>query len=548
MKYRKTKLMSLGLAVVGSMALAGGGSAFADDTNYGIVYEGGVDLQGAVVRDATLEGLSPLINASQNELQVKTSGDWNTGWTRSVIGGTQSCINVKYLKITAVEDHIIPFDSNSVPYIDEIQINSSGKTVVNGKYIERISFEEVKLDNMSTLLGGKSVAVITQPRSAGIMLGPIYTDGTCTTLENGIYDPTGLPDTTEKGKVFIKTKIQLFENNNGAVGRSFSSDKLYFGFADIDWAQSYKILSPDSAFNKGMFSPDPSALQPTDSTSPNKYKSAGDYIYSEYPPLANVDNTEARIFVKVDPKDQREGLEMVFGFGANAGTPTMFYGKIYKVTYKSDPYGEITGITKEEVLSGENPSGTTENASTHYETDYWVADKDVTLENGDTIAKGTYITADQIEKVVVKDSDIEFTVYHKTYTIEYKSDEHGKITGTEEENRNSKEHPGGSTQEPDEDYYFSHWVCDKKVELTDGTEIAAGSPITDEQIKQVKVTQNLVFTAIHKAKPNTPNTGSFTKDGDNVAPIIGLMVAALASTGFVGYFIRNRKKSIVKLD
>ena len=546
MKYRKTKLMSLGLAVVGSMALAGGQNVFADNS-YNIVYEGGEDLSREVQNGESLSDLQPLIHASQDELRVRVNGTaWNTGgWTTSVINGTQQCIGVDYLTVTGNAEF-------RDTYIDEIQINSSGSTVLNGKYIERVGIERVELDNMPAL-EGKSVAVIAQPRSAGIMLGAIYTDGTCTTKRSDIFDPTGLEDTPEKGKVFVQTKIQLFENKNGKVDtdRVFSSDELYFGFTDIDRAQSFKILNTNSTLIKDrMFSPDLNNLQPDSDkySGLNKFKLIGNYIYSEYPPF-NIDGN-SRIFVKIDPQDQRTGLQVVFGFGANAGTPTMFYGKAYKVTYKSDPHGAITGIKNEDVLSGENPSGTTEDASEHYETEYWIADKDVNVKEGDevkTIPKGEHIKYDQIKNVIV-DQDIEFTVYHKTYTIEYKSDEHGKITGTEEENRNSKEHPGGSTQEPDEDYYFSHWVCDKKVELTDGTEIAAGSPITDEQIKQVKVTQNLVFTAIHKAKPNTPNTGSFTKDGDNVAPIIGLMVAALASTGFVGYFIRNRKKSIVKLD
>ncbi|MBR2544179.1 hypothetical protein IKF04_02670 [Candidatus Saccharibacteria bacterium] len=543
MKYRKTKLMSLGLAVVGSMALAGGQNVFADNS-YNIVYEGGEDLSRVVKDGASLSDLQPLIHASQDELRVKVSGkDWKTdGWTTSVINGNQQCIGVDYLKVTGNAEF-----SNT--YIDEIQINSSGSTVLNGKYIERVGIERVELDNMPAL-EGKSVAVIAQPRSAGIMLGPIYTDGTCTTKRSDIFDPTGLEDTPGKGKVFIETKIQLYENKDGKVDtdRVFSSDKLYFGFTDIDRAQSFRILNENSVLTgDNMFSPDLNNLQPDSDkySSLNKFKLIGNYIYSEYPPF-NIDGN-SRIFVKIDPQDQRTGLRVVFGFGANAGTPTMFYGKAYKVTYKSDPYGAITGIKNEDVLSGENPSGTTEDASEHYETEYWIADKKVKLKDGTEIEQGKYLTTEQIKNVVV-DQDIEFTVYHKTFVIEYKSDEYGKITGTEEENRNSREHPGGSTQEPDEDYYFSHWVCDKTVVLTDGTEIAAGSPITDEQIKQVKVTQNLVFTAIHKAKPNTPNTGSFTKDGDNVAPIIGLMVAALASTGFVGYFVRNRKKSIVKLD
>lgn len=554
MKNKKAKLMSLGLAAVG--LFSGGQNVFASG-NYGITYSGGAELQTAVNSALDLSDLKKLIYASKDELQVRVSGDWQTGW-RKASSGTDSadnpiyhCVPVHYLKVTGDTTY-------SDTYIDEIQLNTSGKSTTYGKYIERVGIEEIKLDGF-TLDSGKSVAVVAESQSAGIAtFGPIYTDSTCTAEQSDIFKVTTkmLEEDGFTGKVFVKTKINLYQNNSGQIGRTFSSDKLYLGLNDIDRAQSYKIENESSKLtaNENMFSPDLSKLQPTTENKKNKFVSGGNYIYSDYPPAFNTN--ESVIYVKIAEADQQAGLEVVFGFGADAGSTTMFYGKMYKVTYKSDSYGEITGINNEDMLSGENPSGTSEEAASHYEYDYWVADKNVTLEDGTEITKGTHMTSEQIKKVVVHE-DLEFTVYHKTYTIEYKSDEHGKITGTTEENRNSSEHPGGSTQEAYTDYHFVYWICDKDVELVDGTKIEAGEAMTDEQVEQVKITQDLVFTAIHETKsntpntpdtPNTPNTGSLTKDGNNVAPIIGLMVAALASTGFVGYFIRNRKKSIVKLD
>ena len=550
MKYRKTKIMSLGLAVVGSMALAGGQSVFADYP-YGIDYSGGGHLENYVQTDPDLSDLEKLIYASEDELQVRVSGDWKEGWRKVSSGSTYRCVPIHYLKVTGTTNY-------SDTYIDEIKMNNSGSTPTYGRYIERIGIEGVTFDGVPALASGQGIAVVAESQSAGIAtMAPVYTDSTCNTAISDIK--TDFSDVYDaRGKIYVKTRIQLFQNNNGEAGRVFSSDKLYFGLRDIDRAQSYKILNSDNLLSReNMFTLDPSKLQPENAAQDgvyNMFNPDGNYIYNAYPPALNGDG--GNIYVKITEAAQRDGLEIVFGFAVDAGSQTMFYGKMYEVTYKSDSHGSITGINNEDMLSGENPSGTSEEAASHYEYDYWVADKDVTLEDGTEITKGTHMTSEQIKKVVVHE-DLEFTVYHKTYTIEYKSDEHGKITGTTEENRNSSEHPGGSTQEAYTDYHFVYWICDKDVELVDGTKIEAGEAMTDEQVEQVKITQDLVFTAIHETKsntpntpdtPNTPNTGSLTKDGNNVAPIIGLMVAALASTGFVGYFIRNRKKSIVKLD
>lgn len=84
----------------------------------------------------------------------------------------------------------------------------------------------------------------------------------------------------------------------------------------------------------------------------------------------------------------------------------------YRVIYESDPYGEITGITDEDVWSGNNPAGSTEEAVDKYEIDYWTADVDVTLDDGTVIKAGDHITAEEIVRVVV-DRDIKFKAFHK---------------------------------------------------------------------------------------------------------------------------------------
>ena len=86
--------------------------------------------------------------------------------------------------------------------------------------------------------------------------------------------------------------------------------------------------------------------------------------------------------------------------------------KKYQITYMSDNYGIVTGITDETVNADTSPSGTTVGPSADYEFAYWTADKDVVLMNGDIIVSGSEITEEQIKQIVITD-DITFTAHYK---------------------------------------------------------------------------------------------------------------------------------------
>lgn len=589
MKYRKTKIMSLGLAVVGSMALAGGQNVFADQYNYDINYVDGEALDSNNVTFLE-EGVSfkELLNPAGDDVDsTNASGDWESGYGY-MHWGSSSCVPVKY--------YTVPLNNAN----QKIDTNLSF-TARKGDLEEQVTINQISLYKMPVVTNGKKVGITVNLKTGSIgAMGKIYDNenapncvsGKDNTPESGgdqtdpgrivsvahlypseaQYNGQGNSIPNNGGQVFVKANIKLKRNNE-----VFKSNELYFGVTDIDRGQSYKILGANGFVKKvNMFAVNNAPLQPETSSYRNRLNIGGNggnsYIYSQYYEsetsrqygafdIPGDGIKGATVFSRLD-KDIGADIDVIFGYGAAANSSTRFYHKTYTVEYKSIN-GTVTGIKDEEVLSGGKPVGSTQKPNAHYEFEYWTADVDIELANGEKIAAGTKIYDMKTIQDVIVDRNIVFTAHNKTYTIEYKSDEHGKITGTTEENRNSSEHPGGSTQEPDEDYHFSHWICDKDVELVDGTKIEAGEAMTDEQVEQVKITQDLVFTAIHETKsntpntpnapdapdtPNTPNTGSLTKDGNNVAPIIGLMVAALASTGFVGYFIRNRKKSIVKLD
>ena len=58
-----------------------------------------------------------------------------------------------------------------------------------------------------------------------------------------------------------------------------------------------------------------------------------------------------------------------------------------------------------------------------------------------------------------------------------------------------KSNPKGTETKANEGYKFSHWTADKEITLNDGTKIAAGEKITEEQLKQAVITEPLTFKA-----------------------------------------------------
>ncbi|MBR3116081.1 hypothetical protein IKF30_02525 [Candidatus Saccharibacteria bacterium] len=90
-------------------------------------------------------------------------------------------------------------------------------------------------------------------------------------------------------------------------------------------------------------------------------------------------------------------------------------------------------------------------------------------------------------------SGIEF--YAKQYEVKYVADTGGKITGITDEQVISGKNPSGSSKQPDEEYKFTHWTTDVKLTLKDNRTIEAGEEISEEDIKNVVVHQNITFTA-----------------------------------------------------
>ncbi len=102
--------------------------------------------------------------------------------------------------------------------------------------------------------------------------------------------------------------------------------------------------------------------------------------------------------------------------------------------------------------------------------------------------------------------------YIEKYNVQYDADENGAITGITDEELFPGENASGSSYKPKSTFRFLHWIADVDVVLEDGTEIKAGDPITDKQIKSVIVDKNIKFTAIFEDDIKVPNTGASTMD------------------------------------
>ena len=394
---RKTKINK------GLLAMAVFASGFLSSANvfaanpYNINYSGGEPLgaENVTINAPLINSLTPLIAKEDgSNLTFSTSNKWEEvdGYVQ---WGGNKCDPIRYIRI---------WDEERISGTDNISYSITGD-----KYVSHVKIKSIVPEGLSTLSeNGDNLIVGVNKSNGWLFVGfNIYPDNQCTegTELEGI---TNLKS-DEETRVFVETEITL---NKKGESEPFVSNELYFGITDIDQAQSYKILNEGSKLTKSnMFTVSAESLQPTDSELKNMFVESGNYIYSEYDGLSVNNVDDSNVLVKIDTASQAEGLDVVYGFAKQAGSGLDYFAKQYVVNYKSDKNGEITGIKKEDVVAGQNPTGSTEKPSKGYVLQYWTADVDVTIDDGIVIKAGKKITAAQIKKVVVS-SNITFTAIH----------------------------------------------------------------------------------------------------------------------------------------
>ena len=191
---------------------------------------------------------------------------------------------------------------------------------------------------------------------------------------------------------------------------------------------------------------------------------------------------------------QKEIIIKKGSYGNKIFTANYEPGK-YKITYRSDKYGTITGITEETLEYKSSPSGTTKTIKEGYKNLKWSVNKDVVLKDNTTILEGSPITESQIKQIVVKE-DLVITAYHyaKKYKISYSNGDNGKIKGITNEEVSHNSNPLGTKTNPNKGYKFKYWTANKNVKLKNGKTIAKGKQITD--IKSIVVSENITLTPV----------------------------------------------------
>ena len=214
-----------------------------------------------------------------------------------------------------------------------------------------------------------------------------------------------------------------------------------------------------------------------------------------------------------------------------------------KVTYTTDGNGTITSGSEETVKITETYwvdytsdqrdaakiGGAQAEPHTDYKLAYWTTDKNVYYLSADaydnlvTISAGTQIE-DLYERDYYVSEDTVFTAHFEStattsYTVTYTVDENGEAFD-EDKASESVEEGSSPTNVPEPvakdatKYMFAYWTADVDVTLTDGTTITTGNKITTDQLKQVKVTSAITFTANFKRIV----TVTYAIDGDGYFP------------------------------
>ena len=324
---------------------------------YDMPYSGGSELKEVVIEDANLiDSLSPLVAKKEGITTTTGAGNWIKNVYKKPDG--DSCVATSALTFSLG-------DYSNV-------IGSSFK--ISGKeYDATVVFEDVYM----TAVGGTSGNITSNDKftisivQTSIVMGvgyQLYDQAGCDSDDK--IDGIKHLDTTDGAKIFVKTRIYLRKKNQTD---NFVADGIYFRLSDIDAAQSYKILNSGNELtanngsgNGNMYARSKTTLSPTSGSLKNMFNN--DYIYSQFSgeDFINCNSsathgcTDANIYVPLTITTQSDGLNMVFGFANAAGSGMEFYAEQFEVKYESDPNGSITGIASEDVVSGLNPTGSSQ--------------------------------------------------------------------------------------------------------------------------------------------------------------------------------------------
>ena len=220
-------------------------------------------------------------------------------------------------------------------------------------------------------------------------------------------------------------------------------------------------------------------------------------------------------------------------------TFTAHFTKVYTFTYKAGPHGSVNPTT-EVVRADDAPAGPNISPDAGYAFDHWTADEDVEVADATqaimltgseddvapqagttTIQAGDPITAEQFA-LIVPTTDATFTanfVRVPPFTVSYTTDGNGSVADESETINEAFDSPLGTEVTANKGFEFDYWTASTDVQIPgeeggDPITIAQGEKITDEQLKQVLVTDDITFTAHFKQTAVDPDGGDTIKPAD----------------------------------
>ena len=364
---------------------------------YGIVYQGGEELSGenVTIDPDLIHGLTHLLGRGTISNLPNDATRWESAYAReSLTDGSYRCIPYYYFRVT---------NDNPVTSADNI-----GMTLSNDKYEVDIKVKSAVLEGFQNDV---TIAFSIVPQYNTLYAGwNPYFDSECTQRDLSVNYLTFRDE--NGGVALAELNMKIRKKGQDEL---FMSDELYFNLTDIDAAQSFKILNEGNKLVKNnMFAVSEEILQDTnpETTLKNYYVPDGNYIYSDYTHEAQIASYDTDVFVKLNRQTQEDGLDIVLGYAASAGSGIAYFVKQYVVQYETDENGDLIDIDSEDVFSGDNPSSSETVPKEGYRLVGWRADRDVALANGTVVRAGEIITLEQIRSVVVHE-DIVFRAAHE---------------------------------------------------------------------------------------------------------------------------------------
>lgn len=251
-------------------------------------------------------------------------------------------------------------------------------------------------------------------------------------------------------------------------------------------------------------------------------------------------STDDLLFENSNPSNRYHGFELLVNiFKSNTTTGAVIPGLFIGI----DNLNNIDGTNEGVNISYLEPDkkiviGRSNNNYMHKDDCFY------TLSNGDNFDNTIYITSYNIQNRGDFDityatnrgtDDISFNLFLKSFNIKYNLEINNNITDINDEEVFENDYPKGVNIE-NIDGVFLNWTCDKDVTIDDRT-ILSGNPITNDELKQITVKDDLVFTAHFKAKKYKIRTSVQNGDIDLSTEVNQNETKSISYTPKTGYHL-----------